>query len=364
MTRAAAQVLTGFHTALVITKRQVFDPAPRMTIMEGGHPLPDFRSLAAGEAALSFVSHLREDDLLVCLISGGGSALATVPKAGISLADLRELTSAAMKAGADIEELNTLRSHLDALKAGGLVRATRATIIGLILSDVVGDRLDAVASGPTAAISGRGDDPTAVLRRLGIRPPAGVVRALASSFRSHGATPLASVRNVVVGNLSLALHAAEAQAESEGFHCESLGPNLLGEARDAGRALGSMLAEASRHRARPFCILTGGETTVTITASGLGGRNQELALASVDTLDSTDHCILIGLATDGEDGPTDAAGAVVTSTSRSRASRLGLQASDHLGRHDAYSFFRALGDLLKPGITGTNVNDLVFLLGL
>jgi hydroxypyruvate reductase len=380
MTQAAADALEDVEAALVVTKRALRPDAglreePErpggggvssipVTVIEAGHPVPDERSLVAGRAALDFVSQLNKDDLLVCLISGGGSALMTMPVAGLSLADLQALTDAALASGADIEEINVLRRQLDGLKGGGLASATDANVVGLILSDVVGDRLEAIASGPTTPDITSPDDAIAILRKHNIRPPAAVEAALRTTEPAVALAARDRVQNMIIGNRRTAVEAAKRQAESEGFRVEVLQTDLQGQAADVGAALASALRSNSRSRTRPFCAIAAGETTVTLDVRGVGGRNQELALAAVDPLDGLRDCLLVSLATDGEDGPTDAAGAVVTGNSRRRASEMGMQARDSLRRHDSNHFFQALHDLVKLGPTGTNVNDLMLLAGL
>lgn len=374
MTQALSR-FTGLTRALVITKHASpldFGPA---IVFEGGHPVPDARSLAAGQAALEFVSALREDDLLVCLISGGGSALMTAPL--VSLADLQALTSALLACGARIDEINTLRRHLDRVKGGGLAKATQARLLSLILSDVVGNPLEAIASGPTAPDPTTKQDALAVLEKYGLsthlhrfsrssikirensRKLVDALLLSVSETPKPGEPLFSRVQNVIVGDNALAIQAALEQAEREGFHVISLGSEWQGEAREVGVELARRLRIATETNSSPLCMVAGGETTVTLIGNGKGGRNQELALASVPQLDGLEQVMLITLATDGEDGPTDAAGAVVSGETRQRAERLGLTVADHLSRNDAYPFFEALGDLLKTGPTGTNVNDLV-----
>ena len=343
-------------------------------VIEGGHPVPDARSLEAGERALGFVSSLSEDDTLVCLISGGGSALVTAPY--VSLEDLQTLTSLLLSSGAPIDEVNTLRRQLDRIKGGGLAGATKANVISLILSDVIGNPLEAIASGPTVPNPTTREDAMMILKKYelekqvpnsildilepksSLAPPAKAGVLL--DFRQQ-AVGLQNIQNMIIGDNKLASRAALKQAEREGFRAEILTNELQGEARAAGRALAHRLRMESSVRDRPFCLIAGGETTVTLTGNGKGGRNQELALSAVNELRGLENVMLITLGTDGDDGPTDAAGAVVTGESASRAESIGLDAEDHLSRNDAYPFFEALGDLLKPGPTGTNVNDLVFL---
>jgi hydroxypyruvate reductase len=367
MTQALSR-FTDLARALVITKHASppgFEPA---TVMESGHPLPDARSLAAGQAALDFVSSLREEDLLVCLISGGGSALMTAPV--IPLEDLQALTSALLACGARIDEINTLRRHLDRVKGGGLAKLTGgASVVSLILSDVVGNPLEAIASGPTAPDPSTKDEARAVVNRHALQDkiPASLLKALerAPETPKPGEALFSKVRNVIVGSNLLAAQAALRQAQEEGFHPYLLRTDLQGEARDAAFELATFLRQAKQTGQpvpAPACIVAGGETTVTLGPDpGRGGRNTELALAAVTELADFPGVLLATLATDGEDGLTDAAGAVVNGESYRHAAGLGLNPAEYLRRHDSYSFFAALDDLLKPGPTGTNVNDLTFL---
>ena len=337
------------------------------TLMEGGHPIPDERSLLAGEHVLEFVSSLEEDDTLICLISGGGSALVTAPY--VPLEDLQALTSLLLSSGARIDEINVLRRQLDRLKGGGLARATKAKITSLILSDVIGNPLEAIASGPTVPDPTRRVDAIEILKKYSIdqeipKSILGIlfsVPSLAMTTEDSRGSLDGRVQNLIIGDNKLAARAALEQAEREGFHAEILTNELQGEAREVGRDLAQRLRADISTRTRPFCLIAGGETTVTIRGNGTGGRNQELALAAVDQLAGLQNVMLIALATDGDDGPTDAAGAVVTGESARRAEALGLDAAGCLSRNDAYPFFEALGDLLKTGPTGTNVNDLTFL---
>ena len=374
MTQALSR-FTDLTATLVITKHASplgFQPA---TVLESGHPVPDSRSLAAGQAALEFVSALREDDLLVCLISGGGSALMTAPL--VPLEDLQALTSALLACGARIDEINTLRRHLDRVKGGGIAKATQARILSLILSDVVNSPLEAIASGPTAPDPSTREDALAVLEKydLGNQPlkhrdtelnTSNLRDFVVDSPENPKPTDpiFKHVQNVIVGDNALAVQAALRQAEQEGFYAESLGSDWQGEARDVGVRLAQKLRVSIQSQPHPFCLIAGGETTVTIHGNGKGGRNQELALAAAPELAGPENALLITLATDGEDGPTVAAGAVVNGETLQRAEKLGLTVPEYLSRNDAYSFFERLNDLLKIGPTGTNVNDLAFLIGL
>jgi hydroxypyruvate reductase len=335
------------------------------TVLEGGHPLPDERSLKAGERVLEFVSSLKAEDTLICLISGGGSALVAAPY--VPLADLQTLTSLLLSSGARIDEINILRRQLDRVKGGGLARATNARIISLILSDVIGNPLEAIASGPTAPDPTTKKDGLNILKKYKLQGqvPDSILAYLEdnglSSRHEQKAPGFQNVQNIVIGDNKLAALASLDQAEREGFQAEILTNELQGEAREVGRELARRLRTESAIRDRPFCLIAGGETTVTLRGNGKGGRNQELALGAVEELRGLKNIMLISLATDGDDGPTDAAGAVVTGETARMAAALGLNPADFLARNDAYPFFEALGDLLKTGPTGTNVNDLVFL---
>ena len=352
---------------LAITKYGSRDASRLYPIIEGGHPIPDERSLQAGHRVLEFVSPLVENDTLVCLISGGGSALMTAPHAGISLEDLQSLTSLLLSCGARIDEINTIRRHLDRVKGGGLVRATKARIISLILSDVIDNPLEAIASGPTAPDPTAKENAFAVITKYHLEDQIpksiqSVLDNIPETLKPKDAE-FNRVQNLIVGDNKLAALAAMKQARHEGLHSEILTNALQGEARQVGIKLAKQLRDEMSKRSHPFCLIAGGETTVTLRGTGKGGRNQELALAAVDELAGLKDSMLISLATDGDDGPTDAAGAVVTGESAQRAELLGLSAADHLSRNDAYTFFDALDDLIRTGPTATNVNDLIFLIG-
>ena len=382
MTFAAAETLTHFTDAFAITKLALSTVEghgsgrtfERIAVIEGGHPIPDERSVEAGEAALEFVSKLNEDDLLICLISGGGSALMIAPQAGITLRDIQLLTKELLSCGASIDEINLLRSKLDRVKGGGLARATKAKIISLILSDVLGNPLEIIASGPTVTNSKTNSEARSILERYNLleKIPIGIMNILESDsllsalpMQEHTlmGTRALAVQNIVIGDIHTAMQAALKQAQAEGFDSEVIDSNLHGEAKEIGLQFGEKLKEERGRKQHPFCIIAGGETTVTLHGNGKGGRNQELALAAVNVLDGVQDILLISIATDGDDGPTDAAGAVVNGETRQRAERLGLSAADHLSRNDAYVYFHSLGDLIKPGYTGTNVNDILFLFG-
>lgn len=345
-----------------------------LEMLEAGHPIPDERGVRAARRLVGLLSGLSPRDLVLVLLSGGASALTTLPAAGLSLADLQATTSLLLACGATIAELNTLRKHLCLLKGGDLARrAAPARVVALILSDVVGDPLDVIASGPTAPDTTTFADAWAVIERYGLesRLPGPVSEHLREGFAGRLAdTPkpgdacFARVQNCIVGSNRLAAEAAVQAASAAGFHDLLLSTFVEGEARQVGRvaaALARELVSYDRPARRPACLVWGGETTVTVTGQGKGGRNQEMALAAALAMEGLPGVLLVALATDGTDGPTGAAGAVATGDTAGRARALGLDPAAYLRDNNAYPFFESLGDLLVTGPTGTNVNDLLML---
>ena len=361
MTEALADEIELTET-LIITKHASPLTIEPVTVIEGNHPIPGSASISAGLAATKFISKLTPDDLLVCLISGGGSALMAAPR--VPLADLQSLTSALLSCGARIDEINILRRHLDSLKGGGLARFTGGTrIVSLILSDVVDDSLETIASGPTAPDPTTCADALSIIQKYNLlnKIPNSIVSSLRETLKPEDPI-FAKVQSTIVASNQIALLSAQAQAQVEGFQVNVLHMALQGEARVVGREIALEFKDSLQSIQRPFCLLAGGETTVTLKGDGKGGRNQELALAAVDVLSGANDVMFISIATDGEDGPTDAAGAVVTGESAHRAESLGMSAADYLSRNDAYTFFDNLNDLIRTGPSGTNVNDLVICL--
>ncbi|MEN9938559.1 MAG: hypothetical protein RLZZ387_5138 [Chloroflexota bacterium] len=342
-------------------------------VIAGGHPIPDARSAEAGQRAAQLLAAAGERDLVLLLVSGGGSALLTLPVPGVALDDMQGLTRQLLASGASINEINTLRKHLDQVKGGGLARlAHPAALAALVLSDVVGNPLDVIASGPAVPDTTTFADAWGVLTRYGLEAsaPAAILAHLRRGLAGEvpdtpkpGDPAMRGVAHVLVGSNALAAEAAMAAARAEGFGTLLLTTHLQGEAREAGRVLAAVAHEVAASGSpipRPACIVAGGETTVTLRGNGRGGRNQELALGALADLAGLEGAVLVALATDGDDGPTDAAGAVVTGESLARARALGLDPAAHLARNDSYPLFAALGDLLLPGPTQTNVNDLAF----
>ncbi|MFH1036342.1 MAG: glycerate kinase [Pseudomonadota bacterium] len=360
----------------VVVKEGHGGPTRVIELLEASHPVPDQRGLAAGQALAELLSPADEQTLVFCLLSGGGSALLVAPAPGLTLADKQETTRLLLASGADIGEVNAVRKHLSQLKGGGLARlAAPATMITLIVSDVVGDPLDVIASGPTVADTSTWANVRAVLRRYDLlhQVPPVVRQRLEQGLTGQVAeTPkpgqdfLGRVQNLVVAGNRQALLAGLARARQLGFQSLLLSSSLVGEARVLGGALASLAREirASGHPlAPPCCLIAGGESTVTLGQHpGQGGRNQELALAAALGLQGLPGVLFLSAGSDGTDGPTDAAGAVALGDSVARGLALGLKALQHLEEHDAYPFFQALGDLLLTGPTRTNVMDIQILL--
>jgi hydroxypyruvate reductase len=352
-------------------------PLARTRVRLAGHPVPDARGLEAAREALALAEGLGEGDLLLLLLSGGGSALLPAPAAGLTLEDKAGATQLLMRAGATIHELNTVRKHLSRLKGGGLARAASpARVVALVLSDVVGDDLSTIASGPTVP------DPTTYAEALGVLEARGVADQVPAAVRVHlergarGEIPETSkpgdplfrrVTTAIVGSNRLSVDAAARRARSLGFRPVVLTTRLEGEAREVSRALVSILrecVESGRPAPPPVCLLAGGETTVTVRGDGHGGRNQELAVAAVGPLSEFGvPALLASLATDGIDGRSTAAGGVVDDRTLARARALGLsEPSVFLRENDSTSFLAPLSDLIMTGPTGTNVVDLTTLL--
>ena len=292
----------------------------RWSIIEAAHPVPDDNSLRAGELICEALQDSRENTLVIVCVSGGASALCVAPQPGISLKTMQAINEALLRSGADIREMNAVRSRLDRLKAGGLVRmASPAEVIGLILSDVIGDPLDVIASGLTQE---------------------------------------AAAYNVLVGNNTQACAAAQIELGRQGYQARIVTTQMRGEARERGVEIAHAIADEAPSSA----LIYGGETTVTLHGNGNGGRCQELALAAASVMHPQSGSSIMAFGTDGTDGPNDAAGAIVNDTTIARARQIGLNAQAYLDNNDSYTFFEKLGDLIKTGPTGTNVADVIIAL--
>ena len=363
---AAAEEVAGDRVAggFVVVKDGYGGHLRRVEIAEAGHPVPDARGLAASGRLLEVARSAGEDDLVLFLVSGGGSALTPAPAPPITLAEKQEVTRLLLASGAAIGELNAVRKHLSVFKGGQLARAASpATVLTLALSDVIGDPFDVIASGPTAPDPTTFADALEVLARRGLsgRVPPSVARRLeagrAGEIRETpkpGDPLFDRVTNVVVGNNALVTDAAAATARRLGYRTDLTTRELQGEARDVAR---EFVARA-RRLPPPACLIAGGETTVTVRGPGKGGRCQEFALAAALELEPTDRITILAAGTDGTDGPTDATGAIVDAGSIARGSAAGADARRALADNDAYRFLRASDDLLVSGPTRTNLLDL------
>lgn len=350
-------------------------PLNKISVHEASHPVPDKRGIRGTEHILSMVSKADERDLVICLISGGGSALLVAPAEGVSLEDKQEVTRLLLACGATIHEINSIRKHLSRIKGGSLARlAHPATIVSLILSDVIGDDLDVIASGPTVPDSSTFDQATEVLRGYGIwNQVPGTVRkqmdqGTAGEIEETPKPGDPSFKNdlwQLVGTNLQALKAAAREAENQGYRPLILSAMVEGETRDVAKvhtAIAKEVLLSGNPLPAPACILSGGETTVTIRGEGRGGRNMEFVLASALAIEGVDPLVVLSGGTDGNDGPTDSAGALADGSTVARARAKGLDPKDFLQRNDSYPFFEALGDLLMTGPTRTNVMDVRMIL--
>jgi len=404
---AATEALLGERiTAGWVNVRQGYDPGVpmrRIHVHVAGHPIPDEASVAGTQQILDLLPGLEDDDLVLILLSGGASALLELPVPGVGLEEVQRLTNVLLRSGATIAEVNTVRKHLSQVKGGQLARwAGPAQVAVLVLSDVVGSPLDVIGSGPCAP------DPTTYADAWDVLEHYGLVEALPVDVRAHltrgrrgevaetvkpGDPALARVVHTIIADNTVAAHAVVRRAQELGYQALLLTTSLEGEAREVGRVLAALakqvacydvlltlgsLAQAEAASGDRFAgqglaangaplgwpavLVCGGETTVTVRGPGRGGRNQELALAAALALEGWPDILVATLATDGTDGSTDAAGAIVTGDTASRARALGLNPAAHLVLNDSYPLFAALGDLIQTGPTGTNVNDLALLM--
>jgi glycerate 2-kinase len=347
----------------------------RITLHEASHPVPDKSSIKGAEKIIEIVKHSQENDLVICLISGGGSSLMALPRKGITLEDKQKTTEFLLKCGATINEMNAVRKHLSSFKGGQLAKAAYpATVLGLLLSDVLGDPLDVIASGPTVPDSTTFSDAADVFLRYSLwdKIPSSVKKVLSDGEMGLiEETPkkdsliFEKVNNIVLGNNRLACQAAANTMKQHGLNTMFLTSFLEGEAREVGTALSSLVKEvlvSGNPLPPPVGIVAGGETTVTVTGEGKGGRNQEIALAAALKIEGLNRILIVSISTDGIDGPTDAAGALVDGETLQRSRNLGLDARRFLKNNDSYLFFSRVGGLVFTGPTGTNVNDVTILI--
>ncbi len=347
----------------------------RIELNECGHPFPDSNGVRGAARIVEIARQAGEEDLVICVISGGASALMALPAAPITLEEKQTVTKLLLASGASIHEINAVRKHISAVKGGQLARlAAPAGVLALLLSDVIGDDLDVIGSGPTAPDRSSFADAKRVLDEYSVweAVPAAVRERILSGLRGEipetpkpGDEVFSRTQNLVIGSNRLAVDAAAQAARRLGYHTLVLSTLIEGETRDVARmhaAIAREIIASGRPLTPSACLISGGETTVTLRGDGLGGRNQEFALAAAIDLASCQHVVVLSAGTDGTDGPTDAAGAMADGATVARAAALGLDARRFLANNDSYHFFQPLGDLLVTGPTGTNVMDVRLIL--
>jgi hydroxypyruvate reductase len=344
-----------------------------ITINEAGHPIPDEAGVKGTNEIVALLQGLGETDLVIFVISGGGSALLPLPKEGIRLEEKQRVTEMLLESGASIDEMNAVRKHISNVKGGQLARvAYPATLISLLLSDVVGDRIDVIASGPTVPDESTFGDCMRIVEKYQLNFPESVMNLLTKGLKGElEETPKAGdpifdkTFHLIIGSNILALKAAEQQARERGYTTLILSSSIEGETKEVAKvhtAIAKEIRATGTPIPRPACIISGGETTVTITGKGLGGRNQEFVLAGALEIAGMDDVVIFSGGTDGTDGPTDAAGAFADGFTILRAEQLGMRPQEYLQTNDSYHFFEMLDDLIKTGPTNTNVMDVRLLL--
>ncbi|MFQ6109255.1 MAG: glycerate kinase [Candidatus Aminicenantales bacterium] len=346
-------------------------PLKRIRVLESGHPVPDGAGVRGAAEIIQLVKSASEKDLVVFLISGGGSALLPSPVRGISLEDKQRTTQILLESGATIQEINALRKHISRVKGGRLARlAYPATLVSLILSDVVGDNIDSIASGPAVPDSSTFENCLQILKKYRIRNkiPPSVLEFLEKGARGEveetlkpGDPAFRRTQNLIIGSNIIAARGAKRKADALGYNSLILSTFIEGETREVARvhaAIAKEILERNNPVSRPACIISGGETTITIRGKGLGGRNQEFVLAAAVEIDGLERVVVLSGGTDGTDGPTEAAGAIADGQTVRRAMLKSMNPEHYLQENDSYHFFKALGDLLITGPTLTNVMDL------
>ena len=335
---------------------------PKMTIYEAGHPTPDENTISATTAALALVESLGAGDVVVFLVSGGGSALFEAPQDGISLEDLATLTNALLASGADITEINTLRKRMSKVKAGRFAELCKpANMFAIVLSDVLGDRLDIIASGPAAPDQSTSAEALYIVDKYGLKLSASQLDYL------HCETPKTTdnVKTIITGSVRSLCESAAACAKELGFTSYILTTSLNCEAADAGKFLSAIALDIHRgisHFQKPCAVIAGGETVVQVTGSGMGGRNQELVLSAACGIAGLEDTVIFSLGSDGTDGPTDAAGGIVDGDTVAKLAAHGLNIDKILANNDSYNGLKSVGGLIITGPTGTNVNDVAVVL--
>lgn len=363
MAKAASEELEGrVRRGAIVTKYgHSRGPIPGIEIFEAGHPLPDNNTIKASKRILDMTRSLETGQRVLFLVSGGGSALFEKPVHGLSLRSLTDITSKLLLRGADINELNTVRKHLSSVKGGKFaLHCMPAKIFQITLSDVLGDRLDIIASGPAAPDPSTSEDAMSVMGKYGIRVPQEIV----SAAESETPKSLENVSYHIAGNITEFCLAAKRAAERLGYLTDIVTDRLEGDAKKAGRSVaGRALAELARYPSgSERCLIWGGETTVRVTGRGMGGRSQELALSAAEQISGIEGITILSAGSDGSDGPTDAAGGIVDGLTWEKIRSAGRNPAEMLEDNDSYNALDTAGALFKTGPTGTNVNDIVIVL--
>lgn len=349
-------------------------PCKIIRINEAGHPIPDNAGIQGTRKIVQLLKETQKDDLVICLISGGGSALFELPCKGITLGELQNVTDLLLKSGARIDEINAIRKHISQVKGGRLANICNSEIVSLILSDVAHDRVETIASGPTAPDSSTFSDCKRIFTKYGL------LQKVSTSIIDHiqkgvdgeaEETPketdkrFARISNIIIGNNRMALNHCHKKAAELGYHTCTLSSSIKGEAREVAKVFGAIAREIHQSGNPvkiPACIIAGGETTVTIKGDGIGGRNQEFALSAAREIDGLENTVILSAGTDGKDGNTDAAGAIADGSTRTRAKDLNMDTETYLNNNDSHAFFKNLHDLIITGPTKTNVMDIIIVL--
>ena len=376
MARAAEEILgDGLTKGIINVKYGYTEKLDKIKIIEAGHPIPDDTGVAGTKEIINLIKESKENDLVLALISGGGSALLPAPANGIRLSEKQELTHLLLNCGADIWEINAIRKHISQIKGGRLAELVYpSTTINLVLSDVVGDKMDTIASGPTAPDSSTFKDAWHILEEYAL------LDEVSTSIREHlrrgikgeieetpksGDKIFDKVHNFTIGNNMIALKAAQVKAQALGYNTFILSSSIEGEAREVAKVYAAVAQEilsTGNPVSPPACVISGGETTVTIKGTGKGGRNQELALAAAINIDGMDNVVIASIGSDGTDGPTDAAGGIVNGDTINNAITMGLNPWHYLNNNDSYNFLKQVEALVFTGPTNTNVMDIQLIL--
>ncbi len=358
MAKAAADEINGVTGAVVTKYEHSMGEIKGLEIFEAGHPVPDENTIKGTKALLKYVENLSANDTVLFLVSGGGSALFELPADGVTLDDMANITQQLLACGADIVEINTIRKHLSAVKGGRFAKlCAPAHVSMVVLSDVLGDRLDSIASGPAWPDSSTSEEALNIVKKYNLKLSDKLIKSLSHETPKQ----LENVNAVITGSVTALCSAAMKAAESMGYQAELLATTLDCEAKEAGAFMAAIAREKSKS-GRPCAVITGGETVVHLTGKGMGGRNQEFALSAARGISGFENIVIASVGSDGTDGPTDAAGGIVDGNTKNLLKKSGINIDDVLKENDAYNALKAANSLVITGPTGTNVNDFAFAL--